>query len=144
MSDIKPLPDTISYVFAHTAKAHRQRAEDLLNKIGLHTGQEMMLCILWDNEGITQSELAERLGIQPATVTNALNRLERNGLVERRADETDQRVSRVFPTAGGKDIRLAIESQWAELEQVTLAGLSDEECEQLLSLLGKVQANLAG
>jgi DNA-binding MarR family transcriptional regulator len=144
MPDQIALPDTIGYVIAQVCKAHRQRADELLNEIGLHVGQEMLLCALWDNEGLTQTELAQHLGVQPATVTNALKRLERKGLVERTPDEADQRVSRVFPTAEGKEVRADIERQWAELEQATLTGLSDEERGQLVGLLKKVQANLAG
>ncbi len=144
MPDRTALPDTIGYVIAQVCKAHRQRADDLLNEIGLHVGQEMVLCALWENEGVTQTELAERLGVQPATVTNALKRLERKGLVKRVPDDDDQRVTRVSPSAEGRDIRGAIERQWDELEQASLAGLSDQECDQLLGLLSKVRENLAG
>ena len=58
----------------------------------------MVLCALWQEEGLTQTELAERLAVRPATVTNLLQRLERKGLVRRVPDADDQRVSRVFPT----------------------------------------------
>ena len=43
----------------------------------------MVLCALWEKEGVTQTELGNHLGVQSATVTNALRRLERKGLVER-------------------------------------------------------------
>ena len=142
MPDFTPLPDTIGYVIAQVCKAHRQRADDLLGEIGLHVGQEMVLCALWKNEGVTQTALAEHLGVQPATVTNALKRLERKGLVERTPDATDQRVSRVFPTTEGRAIQSDIERQWDKLERASLAGLSDEECDRLLGLLSKVRENL--
>ena len=93
-----PLKDTVGYMLAHACKHHRQRADELLNEIGLHVGQEMLLCGLWEKEGVTQTELAEYVMIQPATVTNMLQRLERGGFVERRPDIEDQRVSRVYTT----------------------------------------------
>ncbi len=55
------LKDTVGYMLAQVCKLHRQRADELLTEIGLHVGQEMILVMLLDNEGITQTELAERM-----------------------------------------------------------------------------------
>ena len=83
MQDCAPLPQTMSYLLAQVCKLHCQLADELLNGIGLHVGQEMVLCALWEMEGVTQTELGDHLAVRPATVTNALKRLERKGLVER-------------------------------------------------------------
>ena len=93
MADCSPLPETTSYLIAQVCKLHRQTADELLNEIGLHVGQEMMLCALWDREGVTQTELGEQLGVQPATVTNGLRRLERKGLVERTPESAPSRAN---------------------------------------------------
>ena len=140
----EPLPETLSYLQAQVCKLHRQRAEDLLNQIGLHVGQEMLLCALWEKEGVTQTELGERLGVRPATVTNALRRLERNGLVRREPDPDDQRISRVFPTDKGRVLRVAVEEKWSELERITFAGFDSNEVEMLRSLLSRMYMNLEG
>jgi DNA-binding MarR family transcriptional regulator/photosystem II stability/assembly factor-like uncharacterized protein len=144
MADPKPLPGTLSYLLAQVCKLHRQRAEDLLSEIGLHVGQEMVLCALWQKEGVTQTELGERLAVRPATVTNALRRLERKGLVRRVPDADDQRISRVFPTDEGRERRSEVEEQWSELERDTLAGFDDRARDLLRSLLSRVHENLAG
>ena len=143
MPDRAPLPETISYLLAHVCKLHRQRADDLLNEIGLHVGQEMVLCALWEREGVTQTELGDHLAVQPATVTNALNRLERKGLVERIPDADDQRVSRVFPTKEGRQRRAPVEEQWHHLEQASFAGIAGEELDLLRGLLSRIHDNLA-
>ena len=139
-----PLKDTVGYMLAHACKHHRQRAEELLNEIGLHVGQEMLLCGLWEKEGITQTELAEHVMIQPATVTNMLQRLERGGFVERRPDIEDQRISRVYTTEKGRDMEEAVQEKWSQLEQESLGGLSIEERVLLRRLLLQVYQNLAG
>ena len=144
MADNVSLPGTVSYILAHVCKLHRQRADALLNEIGLHVGQEMILCALWENEGVTQTELAERLLIQPATVTNALRRLERKGFVYRREDPDDQRVSRVFVTAEGRNLKAAVEEQWSRLEEESFGGLSVEEVASLRRLLQGAYKRLAG
>ena len=143
MADPKPLPETLSYLLAQVCKLHRQRAEDLLSEIGLHVGQEMVLCALWQKEGVTQTELGERLAVRPATVTNALRRLERKGLVRRVSDPDDQRISRVFPTDEGRERRAEVEEQWSELERETLAGFDDCARDLLRSLLSRIHENLA-
>ena len=100
-----PLQKTLSHKLARVSRLFRARAHQRLDQIGLYGGQQFVLCALWAEEGITHSELARRLHIQPATVTNALKRMERAGLVDRRRDPDDQRVSRVFLTPAGWEIR---------------------------------------
>ena len=142
MTDCSPLPETMSYLLAQVCKLHRQRADQLLNEIGLHVGQEMLLCALWETEGVTQTDLAERLGVQPATVTNMLSRLESSGLVERTPDSDDQRVSRVFPTTEGRRRRTRVEQQWDLLEKASFAGIAAQERAVLHSILSRVLGNL--
>ena len=78
----KLVPETISYLLKQTCRAHRNTAHKLLAEIGLHPGQEMILFRLWQADGLTQSELVEKLCVQPATVTKMLNRMVKNGLVD--------------------------------------------------------------
>ena len=143
MPDRTPLPETMGYLLAQVCKLHRQLADDLLNEIGLHVGQEMVLCALWEKEGVTQTELGEHLAVQPATVTNALRRLERKGLVERMSDADDQRISRGFPTTEGRQRRADVEEKWNQLEQVSFAGITAREQDLLRGLLASIQTNLA-
>ena len=135
---------TTGYVLAQACKLHRQRAEVLLNEIGLHVGQEMLLSGLWEKEGLTQTELADYVMIQPATVTNMLQRLERAGIVERRPDAEDQRISRVYATKKGRGLKEAVEEQWGKLELESFAGFSVEERVLLRRLLLQVYRSLAG
>jgi len=138
------LSTTIGYLLAHVCKAHHVRVRTLLHDIGLYRGQQFVLCALWHQEGMTHSELADRLRVHPATVSNALKRMERAGFLERRPDPEDQRVSRVYLTEAGRQIRGAVERVWAELEEQTFQGFSDDELETLQGLLERVYENLEG
>jgi DNA-binding MarR family transcriptional regulator len=138
------LSTTTGYLLAHVCRAHHARARALLDEIGLYRGQQFVLCALWKREGVTHSELAERLHVHPATVTNALKRMERAGFLERRSDPQDQRVSRVYLTDAGREIRGAVERIWSELEDETLEGFSPEERATLERLLERVRENLEG
>jgi DNA-binding MarR family transcriptional regulator len=138
------LSKTTGYLLGQVCRAHHGRIRAELHDIGLYRGQQFVLCTLWKEEGVTHSELAGRLNVHPATVTNALKRMERAGFLERRADPEDQRVSRVYLTEAGREIRGAVERVWADLEQQTFEGFADEERETLERLLARVYENLEG
>jgi len=136
------LSGTVGYVLGQVCKAHYVRARRLLDDLGLYRGQQFVLCALWKEEGISHSELADRLGVHPTTVTNAVKRMERSGFVERRPDLSDQRVSRVYLTDAGREIQGAVEQIWAQLEARTLEGFSAEEREMLRGFLERIHENL--
>lgn len=138
----REMQGTISYQIVNVCKAHFNAANRLLSELGLHAGQEMILCSLWQSDGLSQTELAEELGVQPATVTKMLNRMVRNGLVERRKDSTDQRISRVFLTDKGWELREPVVQVWQKLEEETINQLSLEERVLLRRLLMQVRNNL--
>jgi MarR family transcriptional regulator, organic hydroperoxide resistance regulator len=136
------ITETLSYLLVQIAKAHRNRAQALLADIGLHVGQELLLLHLSLGDGMTQSELAEEICVQPATLTRSLDRLTRAGLVERRVDAEDQRVSRVYLTEEGRALRAPIERIWRELEAWSFANFTVEERLLLRRLLLQVSTNV--
>ncbi len=124
-------------------KAHRSHAEAALNKLGLHTGQEMLLLRLWIEEGMPQSQLAASMGVEPPTATKMLQRMEHAGLIERRPDPEDARISRVYLTERGRALEQPVLEVWKQLEAQTVAGLSATEQALLRRLLMQVAANLS-
>ena len=138
----KPLSDSLVHLLVQTCKAQRALAEKLWSEIGLHVGQDMLLLQLWPEEGLTQTELAERLYIQPATVTKTLKRMEQTGLIERRGDPEDQRVSRVYLTEQGRALLQPYEEVRDKLEQYLIKDLSLEERLLLRRLLMQVRDNV--
>jgi len=138
----RALQDTTGYLLAQVCKRKRVRAHALLEELRLGRGQPFVLSVLWDKEGISHSELAETLDVQPATVTNMLKRMEKAGFVERRQDAEDQRVSRVYLTDAGRDVRGAVERVWHGLEEQTFAGFTLEERVLFRRLLLQIHQNL--
>ena len=138
----KEMPQTISFLLAHICKAHRSRAEDTLGEIGLHVGQEKFLWQLWQEDGLTQSQLAENMCVQPPTVNKMLSRMESSGLVERRIDPEDNRVSRVYLTEQSRCMQHQVEETWQQLEAKTVANLTSDERILLRRLLMQIYENL--
>ena len=122
---------------------HR-RMHGLLDELGLHRGQAFVLRALWDQDGITQSELTERLNRSPSTTTKTVQWLERAGLVKRGADDSDERISRVHLTGAGRDIRPAVEEAWNRLDRQIFQGFSNQELALFSDFLVRVCQNLEG
>ena len=132
----------ISYLMLQNCRAHRQVVSQGLGQIGLHLGQDMLLDQLWDQNGMTQTELAGRLGIQPATVSKMLGRMENAGLVSCCRDELDGRLSRASLTHEGRELQDAVQTVWSGVEERVLAHMSAEEQRLLQRLLSQVLDNL--
>jgi DNA-binding MarR family transcriptional regulator len=130
------------FLLAQVCRLHHARAHALLDEIGLYRGQPPLLDILYEHEGQKHTELAGRLGVAPATVTKMLQRMERVGLLVRQADAADQRVSRVFLTDAGREIRSEMQSVLGRLAEETFAGFTVEERVLVERLLEKIKRNL--
>lgn len=140
---MRQIQDYIGFQVLQVHKAHRSRAEAALNKLGIHTGQEMLLLQLWIEEGMPQSQLAASMGVEPPTATKMLQRMEHAGLIERRADGEDARVSRVYLTERGRALEQPVLDVWKQLEAQTITNLSATEQALLHRLLMQVSTNLS-
>jgi DNA-binding MarR family transcriptional regulator len=129
------LDETLSYALIKLMKAQRNQLAAALAPLGLHVGQEMLLNQLWREDGLTQSELIARLGVEPPTVTKTLQRLERAGFVYRAPDPDRPRVGRVHLTDAGKALREPVEEIWNRLDEDLQRGLGDAERDLLARLV---------
>lgn len=123
MNDNGTLQDT----FMQVVKLNFKRAYDLLTKIDIHPGQQHLLMNLKENDGQSLKELAEKLEIKPATATVMVQRMEKSGLVIKKSDEKDQRVSRIFITNKGYDICKKSEEIKEQMERECFEGFTVEE-----------------
>jgi DNA-binding MarR family transcriptional regulator len=116
-------------------RQHHYNSHLMLKDQDIHPGQPPVLFELSRNDGLRQSELAERMRVKPATLTVMLNRMVKNGHVERRPDPFDQRVSRVFLTDKGRaavdEVRAALHTS----EEYVFEGITPEEKMLLRRLL---------
>ncbi|MDF5754463.1 MarR family transcriptional regulator [Spongiactinospora sp. TRM90649] len=137
------LDETQAYALLQVMKPFRNLIASGLAELDLHAGQEMLLNQLWREDGITQSELIERLGVEPPTVTKTLQRLERAGVVRREPDPGRRRMIRVFLTERGHELREPVEAVWRGAEERMLSGLSDQERAAVATILPKMASSLS-
>ena len=141
---MRSIEENVGYLLVQAAKGHRGLVEGAFRGVGLRVGQDMLLSRLWREDGLTQSELVERLGVEPATVSKVLNRMEAAELVTRRRDVRDARSYKVYLTERGRSLREPTSRAWEEVERRMLEGFSPEERALLRNLLARVRENLSG
>ncbi len=137
-----PESDMLDVLLAQICKLKHARVQTLLEALGLYEGQPSMLRTLWDQEGLTHTDLARRLRVQPATITKMINRMEKTGFVERRPDPEDQRVSRVYLTEAGRAVQADVRQVWRTLEQEAFGDFTPEERIVLRRFLVQIRENL--
>lgn len=130
-------------VLVHEASRLRRKAIDaVLKPLGITGGQWWMLTYISLHHGLAQMQLAEELNMGKVSVGGLLDRLEQNGLIERRTDTVDKRVKRIFLTRTGaalvEDIRLTS----AGVQEVALQGITPIELEHAIAALTKMESNL--
>lgn len=87
-------------------------------------------------------DLVEAFGFAPRTITDAIDALEANGLVQRRPDAVDRRVKRISLTPAGEAVLEAIEPVRQQFSDQLFGALGDQEREQLTTLLGRLNQRL--
>ncbi|MEN8584670.1 MarR family transcriptional regulator [Burkholderia sp. RS01] len=134
----------ISEAIFRVARVHRLVAGALLRDTGLYTGQEVLMMALWEKGEQRQTDLIKTLGLDPSTVTKMLQRLEQSGFVTRKPSTVDRRTIMVSATRAGQALRNQVEEIWRGLEEVTTAGLAEEDRATAMRLLERIESNLAG
>jgi MarR family transcriptional regulator, organic hydroperoxide resistance regulator len=112
---------------------HRIRAQ--MESIGLHRGQGFVLFHLLQDDGIPQCDLARAMRISPASVTAMLQRMERDGWIERVRDREDQRVVRVSVSEKGRALQSDARRIFREMEAEIHSLYTEEEQRTLKHLL---------
>lgn len=132
----------IGYVLSDVARLIRTVFDRRVRDLGLTRAQWLVLTRLYRRPGASQTELADMLEIDRASAGRMIDRMQKNGWVERRADSEDRRINRLYLTA---DARRAHTDMWAIAEATVddaLAPLSAAEREQFTRLAARVKGQL--
>ena len=131
--------DSLGRLLALTAKASREWFEARLAEVGGSLPTWIVLSQAIDSPlSLSQRELAARMGIGGATLVRHLDRLEADGLVTRRRDPDDRRVTRIDLTDRGRDLHHDLSLVAAEVDREVKALISDEEERVFRSVLHRL------
>ena len=130
------------FLISDVARLMRTTYDRRVRELGLTRSQWWVLTLLFRNDGVTQSELAELLEIERPTLGRLLDRLEAKGWVRREHDSRDRRAWRVHLTDAVEPAMRKLRKVASELRSDALAGLSAQERERFIDTLLAVKANL--
>jgi len=94
------------------------------------------------SEGLSQTELAELLEMEPIAVGRVIDRLEEAGFVERRADPNDRRCWRLYVAEKAHGVVDDMEQIGAELRRESLRGIRRADVDTMLAVLARMKENL--
>ena len=127
--------DSAPYLAGQLAKGFARALQVRAAKLGFSAGQLPILIELWNEEGLTQKQLLDRVDIEQATMANTLSRMERDGLIERRPHPTDRRAQLVYLTGKARDMKDEALSAADEADQALFAGFRRFEKELMLEYI---------
>lgn len=108
----------------------------------LTKGQYLYLVRICENPGIIQEKLSEMIKVDRTTAARAIKKLEMKGFIEKKNDEHNKKIKKLFPTEKGKQVFPFIKRENDHSNSVALAGFSEREVETIFTLLQRVRKNI--
>ena len=136
------MQNNIAFLTSDVSRLLRKRFDVVSRRFGVTGPQWRMLAALRRTPGINQGMLAQWLEVEAITAGRMIDRLEKAGMVERRADPCDRRVWRLFLTEAADPLLDELFGCATEVFDEALQGFAEAERDQLLALLERARANL--
>ena len=137
------LSRNFGFILHDVARLLRTTFDRRVKGMGLTRSQWWVLLHVFRMNGVSQSELADELEIEKATLGRLLDRLEINGWLRRESDAVDRRVKRIFLTDAVEPAMKAMRATAADVRREALSGLNPAEQERFVDALLAVKGNLS-
>jgi len=132
----------VGYIADNSSKIICDAFSEKVKKLGVTRVQWIALYYLGKEEFISQKELAERMNVKESSVARLLDRMERDGLVERLRSEDDKRVTNLVLTEKGRQHRTELLPEGERFEKLLHKNISDEEMQIFTKVLSKMVNNI--
>jgi MarR family transcriptional regulator, organic hydroperoxide resistance regulator len=136
-------PHSMGYRIKLLSQLLYRKFSDRLEPFGLTPFHWLVLCCLWQEDGLPTSAIGEKLQQVGGTLTGVLDRMEERGFVRRERDPLDRRICRIWLTDAGLELEHTLPQITADLHAETWAGVAQSDREQFSRLLDRAIANLA-
>ena len=135
---MKAIHRSAGFLLARTARGMKRTMEARLSRHNITATQYIVLSVLHEEDGVSLSKLGIQLHFDNPTITGIVDRMERDGLVERRRIADDRRVINVFMTGKGKELIEENLEIADEIDRQALNGLSPKERSDLMRVLDRI------
>ncbi len=137
-----PLDISVGYQVRITHRLIQRALQARISRYGVTLGMWYFLRVLWQEDGITQRELSNRIGTMEPTTLSAIMAMERVGIVRRVRNAGDRRKINIFLTDHGRSLEPLLLPAAIAVVEGAVRGIPAAEVSLLLRLLGTMQRNL--
>ena len=135
--------DRLAHLIRDAAKGLTRALQMRLAEHSVGFGHWAFLRILWERDGLTQSELSEQAGVMEPTTFSALKAMEQLGYVARRRNAHDKKKVFIFLTAKGRALKAKLVPLALEVNDVAVRGVSKADVATARQMLLRMIRNLA-
>jgi MarR family transcriptional regulator for hemolysin len=137
--------NSIGFLVKSAAKAFETTFDlTLRNRVGITVSQSRVIgTLVLIKNGMTQKEIADRIGIEAATIVPIIDKMEELGMVERKPDPKDRRINLIFLTRKSEALWNSIVECALELEKISCNKVSSEELEITKKNIIRITQNLS-
>jgi DNA-binding MarR family transcriptional regulator len=136
------LDRTFGFLVHDIGRLMRREFERRVRDMGFTRNQWRVLAHLRRIDGINQSQLADRMDVEPIVLVRLLDKLEKGGYVQRRQDPQDRRAYQLYLTDTAGPLIEKLEAISVELRQEMLGHLTAAERDVLIDLLMRIKAKM--
>ena len=138
--DLRDIPDLgLMGIVMHRVM---KRAKSKYEEFDLNRSQASILFTLHQRSSMSQKDLAESLNMTPPSITSAIRKMEKDGYISRKQDESDQRVMRLALTEKGESCIQNVKKVAEEMRELIFRGMSPEEIILFRRLFIQINDNL--
>ncbi|MGL5060368.1 MAG: MarR family winged helix-turn-helix transcriptional regulator [Microcoleus sp.] len=136
-------PYSLGYRIKLLGQLGSRRLQEILEPFGLTHFHWLVLCCLWQEDGLPTSSIGDKLQQVGGTLTGVLDRMEERGLVRRERDTRDRRIWRIWLTDAGRELQDVLPPLVAQIRERSMMGMSQADRELFSQLVDLAIANLS-
>lgn len=135
--------NSMGFVVNMTAKAFQKSFDiELRKNAGVSLSQWRVVGALVIQPGLTQKEIADKVGIEGATLVPIIDKMEKEGLLKRKPDSSDRRVNRIYLTQKADSLWESMVECALKIRKSSTKNISENDIQTTLETLRKISQNL--
>lgn len=135
--------NSVGFIVNSTAKAFQKALDsELRKKVGVTISQWRVVGILVLQPGLTQKEIADKVGIEGATLVPLIDKMEKDGLLKRKPDSKDRRVNRIYLTTKADSLWNSMTECALRIRKVSTKDIPEDQLKNTLETLRRISKNL--
>jgi DNA-binding MarR family transcriptional regulator len=138
----KLLPsESVGFLIRDTMMHSQIVLRSRIQSYNLSTAQYYLLRVLWEEEGLSQRELSQRVCTTEPTTQSALLRMEKQGFVKRVQNKKDRRANHIYLTRKGRNLEAKLIPFAMNVNELASNGISKKDIKAFMKTIQKIRAN---